>query len=98
MGKGNKKINKNEFQKLEADLRILAESHRLAILHLLKTNGDLSVGQIADHLEISFKATSKHLLYLAKKDILRRRYDGPFVLYRVADNISEPARSIVSIL
>lgn len=89
------KIDTTKFKQITFDLKILAEKHRLEILNLLKTGKSKSVGQIADHLNISFKATSKHLLYFAKKGILKRRYDGPFVLYKISDNLPRVARLII---
>lgn len=84
------------IDELKEILGIFSEKHRLEILKFLKDESNRSVGQIADHLEISFKATSKHLLFLAKKGVLKRRYDGPFVLYSIANDLPEPARLILS--
>jgi len=88
VAKGNRDLIKT--------LKIFANEHRLAILGVLKNKGERSVGQIADSLEISFNTVSKNLLYLAKKGILGKRYDGPFVLYKISNPISEPARFIIS--
>ena len=92
----NNKFSETEFGKLEKELEILASKQRLAILSYLKKSGQRSVGSIADKVRISFKATSKHLLYLAKNGVLNRRYDGPFVVYRISDNLSELVRLVIS--
>jgi len=84
-----------ENKKLIETFKIFTNYHRLEILKLLKEK-EKSVGQIADSLEISFKATSKHLLFLSEKGILTRRYDGPFVLYSISKNISGITQSIIS--
>jgi DNA-binding transcriptional ArsR family regulator len=77
-------------------LKIFANEHRLAILKLLKERGEKSVGQIADHLKIPLNTTSKNLLYLNKKGILKRRYEGPFVLYAIQNKLSSPINIIIS--
>jgi len=77
-------------------LKIFANEQRLAIVSLLKSKGDKSVGQIADHLEIPFKTISKHLMYLTKRGILKRRHDGLFVLYNISDNLSRSSQLIIS--
>jgi len=84
------------FKKLGSDIEIFANKNRLAILDYLKTKKIKSVGDIADNVKISFKAASKHLLSLTKKGILKRRSDGPFVLYGISDNLSKFRRSIIS--
>ena|SRR3989338_3023630 len=94
MGESNK--NKKGLEQIKVDLKILAENHRLEILQYLKKKREAPVGEIADHVKISFKATSKHLLFLAKKEILKRRYDGPFVLYSISDNLSGFNKLIIS--
>lgn len=76
--------------------KILANKHRLRILKLLKEKGEKSVGQIADHLEMSFNTTSKNVLFLADKGILSRRYDTPFVLYKISNSLPESAKIIIS--
>lgn len=85
-----------DFKETEKEFEIFANKNRLAILSFLNKNKKGSVGQIADHLEISFKTASRHLLYLAKKGILKRHYDGPFVLYEISDNLSKLARLVIS--
>lgn len=96
MGNQRNKFSQSEFGKLAKELEILASRHRLAILSFLKKNGQRSVGSIADKVGISFKAVSKHLLFLAKNGVLNRQYDGPFVVYRISDNPSESVRSVIS--
>ncbi len=94
---GGIRAKENErFGELEKTMKIFAEKNRLAILSLLKSHGEKSVGQIADRLGISFKAVSKHLLYLTNKGLLSRRYDGPFVLYSVSGSLSGFSRVIIA--
>ena len=93
-----KKIKNELINELVIMLKILANKHRLRILELIKKKGEKSVGQIADHLEIPFNTASKNLLYLSKKGILARRYDEPFVLYKISVSFPKPINTIISSL
>jgi ArsR family transcriptional regulator, arsenate/arsenite/antimonite-responsive transcriptional repressor len=85
-----------DIGKVKEIFEILAEGPKLEILGLLKSKGEKSVGQIADHLEISYKVISKHLLILFDAGILQRRYDGPFVLYKFSSTMPETVRVIIN--
>ena len=83
---------------LNAELKILADINRLGILKFLKKRKQASVGEIADSLKISFKATSKHLLFLVRKGILVNKKDGPFVIYYISNNLSLSIRSVIDLI
>ncbi len=85
-----------EVKELKEIFEIFANEHRLTILKFLKEKKSGSVGEIADGTGASFKAISKHLLFLAKKGILNRQYDGHFVLYKISDDLSVTTRAIIS--
>jgi ArsR family transcriptional regulator, arsenate/arsenite/antimonite-responsive transcriptional repressor len=93
---GKYKKDSGRMEESERLLELLANKRRLAILSLLKEKGEKSVGQIADHLELEFKIISKHLILLAEKGILSRRYDGPFVLYQISANLPPLFRTIIN--
>lgn len=84
------------MENIKKELEIFDNLNRLEILRHLKIKGEISVGSIADKTKLSFKTVSRQLLYLAKKGIVERRYDGHFVLYKISDNLSKTARTIVS--
>ena len=83
---------------LYAELKIVADINRLGILKFLKKRKEASVGEIADNLKISFKATSKHLLYLVRKGLLMNKKDGPFVLYYISNNLPKLILSVVDLI
>jgi DNA-binding transcriptional ArsR family regulator len=85
-----------ENKELIAVFKIFTNKHKLAILSFLKKKKSAPVGVIADNIGVSFKTTSKYLLYIAKKGILKRRYDGNFVRYQISDNLPESVRLIIS--
>jgi len=71
---------------LEKILKALANRRRLSILKLLKNQREASVGDIADNIRLSFKATSKHLNILAHEDLLDREQRSLTVYYRLNPN------------
>ena len=93
-----KLLDENNIKKISQSLKCLTNEHRLTIVLFLKNRKSASVGDISDHVRISFKATSKHLFYLVKSGILVRHYDGPFVMYSLSANLSELINNLVSIL
>lgn len=91
-------MNNLREDNLEKELKILAEKNRLGILSFLKKKKSAPVGQIADNLSISFKATSKHLLILVKSGILKSQRDGIFIIYYISSDLSPVAREVISLL
>ena len=73
------------MKELEQILKALANKRRLTILKLLKSRGEASVGQIADGIRLSFKATSKHLNILARADLLEKDQRSLIVFYSLND-------------
>lgn len=57
---------------LERILKALANKRRLAIIQYLGQEKEATVGDIAEHIKLSFKATSKHLGILANVDIVEK--------------------------
>lgn len=92
------KINLAEICRKNTDLKCLANENRLAIVAYLKIKRSASVGEIADNLKISFKATSKHLAILEKGGVLVRRSDNPFMIYSISSDSSNLIKSIISFL
>jgi DNA-binding transcriptional ArsR family regulator len=62
-------MNEKELEKI---LKALANKRRIAILRFIKKSGRVSVGDIAEAIKLSFKATSKHLMILSNADILEK--------------------------
>lgn len=61
--------------------KTLSNINRLKIIKLLSGNQQMSVSRIAEELDISFKATSKHLLMLHDLDILNSTGKSGQVFY-----------------
>jgi len=60
------------MKELERILKALANKRRLAIIKYLKKEKEATVGEIAGEINLSFKATSKHLGVLANADIIEK--------------------------
>ena len=86
------------MKELERNLKALANRRRLAILKYLKENREASVGDIAAKINLSFKATSRHLGVLATADIVDKNQRSSQVFYRLASPMKPAARYIVSLL
>lgn len=87
-----------DIKGLERTLKALANKRRLAILHLLKRDGPATVGDIADEIRLSFKATSRHLGVLAAADIVEKEQQSLNMFYRLASVQTLTARHVISIV
>ena len=73
------------IQTMAESFKALADPTRLRILALISEQ-ECSVGDIADHLEVSQSAVSHQLRLLRSLDIVRYRKDGREVYYDLADD------------
>ena len=85
-------------KELERTMKALANRRRLAILRYLKSEREASVGDIAEDIRLSFKATSKHLGVLSAASIVDREQRSLQMLYRIASDLPPGARPVISIL
>ncbi len=80
-----------EMDNLEACaqvLRVLAHPHRLKIVELLMGR-QLSVGELAEELELAPSAVSQHLNHMRAHGILGVERDGRTAYYRVENPSAE---------
>ncbi len=89
MARGGKSKSKNlqtgEIQNLAEMFRLLGDPTRLRIVLACSTR-DLSVGDIAETLELSQSLVSHHLRLLRAGRILRAERHGRHVFYGAADD------------
>lgn len=69
---------------IAARMRVIGDPTRIRILDQLR-DGELSVTEITERLEMSQQNASKHLGVLLGAGIVARRKEGTASLYRVAD-------------
>ena len=67
--------------------KALANERRLRILKHLFRGGNLTVGDISERIDLSFKSTSKHLLILENADLVLCGQTSSNVFYRLNHEI-----------
>ena len=68
---------------LEKIYKAVANRRRLSVIKLLKSKKEASVGDISEHLKLSFRSTSRHLAILKSVDIIDRNQKGLLVFYHL---------------
>ena len=82
----------------ERILKALANMRRLAIVNLLHKSNEKSVGEIADNIKLSFRATSKHLSVLMNADILEKEQRSLQMFYSLNKNAPSMVKQLLRIL
>ena len=80
----------------EKILKALANRRRLKILQHLKEHRRVSVTEIAGHIKLSFKSTSRHLAVLRNIDLVESEQVGLSVLYSLVSSIPKIVDQILS--
>lgn len=66
--------------------RVMAEPVRLRILQALEANGEMTIGELAEALELSQPNVSKHVKILIEAGLVARRQEGNTVFCTIADD------------
>jgi len=77
--------------------RALANINRLKIIKMLAGGRKINVGDIAEELKISFKATSNHLAMLKNLDVLEAEGADGHVFYSVNPQMPKDFQKIIEI-
>ena len=83
---------------MEKTLKAVANRRRLGIVKYLKKEGEASVGNIAHSINLSFKATARHLAVLFAAGVLEKDQRSSFMFYRLAQNQSDISKSIIKFI
>lgn len=78
------RLTEDLFESVAERFRALGEPARLRILDTLRS-GELSVGELAETTRLSQANLSKHLQLLHALAFVKRRKEGLFVYYALAD-------------
>jgi DNA-binding transcriptional ArsR family regulator len=78
-------IPMERLEKAVEVLRVLAHPHRLRICELLLSKR-MSVGELAEHLDLPANAVSQHLNLMKAHGVLEREREGKIVHYKVVDD------------
>jgi len=69
-------------------MRALSDPNRRTVLEVLK-EGDMSVGEILQHLDITGASLSHHLNTLKQADLVSSRRDGQQIIYSLNLSVFE---------
>ena len=69
-------------------MRALSDPNRRRVLEVLK-EGDMSVGEILQHLNITGASLSHHLNTLKRADLVSSRRDGQMIIYSLNLSVFE---------
>jgi len=86
------------MKQYEKILKAFANKRRLEIVKFLKEKKEANVGDIATHIKLSFKATSKHLAVLSNAEIVDREQRSLSSFYYLNPKPAPIATRIISIL
>ena len=84
-----------EYEKI---LKALANKRRLQIIKFLKDKKQANVGEISEHIKLSFKSTSKHLVVLFTADILEKEQKSLSMYYSLSPHLPRVASAVISII
>lgn len=85
------------MKRLTVVFRTLANINRLKIIKTLADGRKMNVGDIAEDLKISFKATSNHLAMLKNLDVLEARGVDGHVFYSINPQMPEDFQKIIKV-
>lgn len=80
----------------EKILKALANRRRLEIVKYLKDKKRANVGDIAEHIKLSFKSTSRHLAVLSGADLLEKEQKSLLVFYSITPKLPHLAKLVIS--
>ena len=78
--------------------RALANINRLKIIAMLSDGRKMNVGDIAEALNISFKATSNHLAMLKNLDVLESQGIAGHVFYSINSQMPKDFQKVVNLM
>ena len=83
---------------LERVMKAFSNKRRIAIVRFIKKSREAAVGEIAESIKLSFRATSKHLSVLFGANILEKEQRGLYIFYKVAGDMPQASQKILSLL
>lgn len=80
---------------LEKILKAVANKRRLAILEYLSKKKEANVRDIAEHIKLSYKSTSRHLAVLRSADLVDREQRSLESFYSISSDMPEIIKHIM---
>lgn len=69
--------------------KALSDPVRLEILNMLKKNGSMNAGEIADNFDLSKATISHHLKILREQDLIYETKEKNFIYYELNTSVFE---------
>lgn len=76
-------------------LKVLADPTRQKIVRLLRQNGELTAGEVADHFTTTKPTISHHFSVLKEADLISARRDGQQIYYSLNTTAVEDLLALV---
>ena len=92
MAMNDKNVNETELYDLAELFKIFGDSTRIRILFSLFNNDEVSVGELAESLNMTISAISHQLRILKHNKLIKSRREGKLSLYSLDD---EHVRTII---
>lgn len=89
---------KIEIKIVEKIHKALGNKRRLGAVGYLQAHREATLGEIAEHLHLSYKATSKHLGLLVAADIVEKEQRSVQMFFRISKSIPPLAKHTLAIL
>ncbi|MBM7573198.1 ArsR family transcriptional regulator [Aquibacillus albus] len=74
------------FEKYEIKFKAVADKQRLQIMHVLTTNGSMSVGDLMPKMDMAQSKLSYHLKILLDADLILKETQGTWSYYSININ------------
>ncbi len=87
-----------ETNQVEKILKALANRRRLKIVKYIARNGKATVSELSEHLNLSFKSTSKHVAVLRNADVVDSEQISLSRFYTLTRPMSSLTKEIISIV
>ncbi|OGI64855.1 hypothetical protein A3H53_04765 [Candidatus Nomurabacteria bacterium RIFCSPLOWO2_02_FULL_40_10] len=84
-----------EYEKI---LKALANRRRLQTIKYLKAEKQATVTDIAEHINLSFKSTSKHLAVLFSAGIVDKEQISLSMFYSIVESLPKPAKQVIDLI
>ena len=85
-------------KELERIFKVFGNRRRIAIVLYLQRRKEATVGDVAELITLSFKATSKLLIILAAAGIVESEQRSLQMFYKISKDLPREVRTIFSIL
>lgn len=90
-------IYKENIKRWVLIFKALSNINRLKIIKLLSKKQSLNVSKIADEINISLNATSKHLIILSNLDILENKGKQGHVFYQLNPKLPDDLKKSIKL-